>query len=392
MDSPMRIAFFIESLQLAGAERVAWELARASGDKGCEAHVITVRDLQVSSRALLRDVEASSLFRKGEFHWPRSALAAARRLRRSLVRLQPDVLAIHTPKAAEVAALAGVKLPTLWVLHGHDVCWDGTTLRRRRSRSLQRWTRRRLKAHVAAVSSLLADHAAGGLGLPREEITVIPNGVDTNRFRFQDRSPADEVVVCVLGRLIPGKGPLQALEAFACLKRELPAAKLWFVGDGPMREELAAKAATYGLGEAVTFWGMLEKPEERLQKATVLWMPSRSEGLPVACIESMSSGVPVLGYDVRGVRGLLRDGCGILITPRDAGGLAEQTALLVQDDARYREIARAARSRVEKRYSLKQMCADHYALMRSLSGSRSTVPTVEEAEAVEIRVAGGRRG
>jgi D-inositol-3-phosphate glycosyltransferase len=275
-------------------------------------------------------------------------------------------VAIHTPKAMVVAALAGIRVPTLWVLHGHDVCWDGATVRHWLSRGLQRWAQRKLAGRVAAVSPSLGDHAAKGLGITRKDITIIPNGVDTKRFRFREGPPTGDVVVCVLGRLISQKGPVHALEAFATLRRKFPSARLWFVGDGPMRNELTAAVAAQGWGQSVTFWGTLRRPEERLREATVLWMPSESEGFGIACAEAMASGVPVAGFDVRGIHDLLEGGCGVLARPGDVAGLAEQTALLVRDGDTYRAVARAARARVESHYSLERMCAGHYELMRSL--------------------------
>ena len=363
----MRIVYLVESLQPAGAERVVMELARAESGEGCESEIITLRETPASGGGQCPDTRHFPLFRQGEFHWPGSVPRAAWRLRKKLLQLRPDVLAIHTPKAAVVAGLAGVRVPALWVLHGHDVCWDGATARRRLSRGLQRWARSRLRASVAAVSASLAEHAAEGLGMAREEIAVVPNGVDVTRFRFEEKIPTDDVVVCMLGRLVPWKGPWQALEAFQCLKKRFPVARLWFVGDGPMRDELSAVVKALGWEHAVTFWGMMEHPEERLRKATVLWMPSESEGLPVACVEAMATGTPVLGFDVRGVRDLLQQGCGVLVPPQDASELAAQTARLVRDESRYRAVARAARARVESGYSLERMRAGHMQLMRAIS-------------------------
>lgn len=368
----MRIAFLIESLELAGAERVVLELAHAGLATNCRTHVITLRHSRAFPCERIGEVRAVSLFQAEEFHWPRSILAAVMRLRRTVQLLQPDVIAVHTPKAALIAALARLKIPALWVLHGHDVCWTGETGRHRFSRAAQRWARRRLRAQVAAVSDSLAERAVQGLGIAREKITVIPNGVDTERFGFHERTPADDIVVCVLGRLVPWKGPMRALEAFGLLRRDFPKARLWFVGDGSMKEELAAKVFARGWDDSVIFWGMLQQPEERLEEATVLWMPSKSEGLPVACAEAMASGLPVLGFDVPGVHDLLKGGCGVLIPPNDTKALAEETVLLIREGNRYKTIARAARNRVEREYSRDEMCSRHYELMRNLCGRQET--------------------
>lgn len=386
----MRVVFLVESLQLAGAERVVLELAQAGRRKGVDASIVTLRESDTHDCSQRIDIVSQALFPMAKFRWPQSAPMAARRLRKVLEQLRPDVLAIHTPKAAVLAAMARIRVSTLWVLHGHDVCWDGATTRRRISRSLQRWTRRRLGGHLATVSASLADHAAEGLGVAREMIAVIPNGVDTGRFRFEEKAPCSDVTVCFLGRLVPWKGPRQVLEAFGLLRTEFPAARLWFVGSGPMRKELTAEASARGFNEAVTFWGMLERPEERLREATVLWMPSKSEGLPVACVEAMASGVPVVGFDVRGIHDLLTDGCGVLVAPWDARGLAQHTAFLVRDRSRYRAIARAARARVESQYSLEEMCTGHYQLMSSLCAEGAAETRLVETEIEEVGAEGSR--
>ena len=377
----MRIVFLLETLQLAGAERVVLELAKAAPSEDCEATVVVLSETSRLDSGQYGDVQELALFGQGDFEWPRSALLGAWKLRRLLARLRPDLIAIHTPKAAVVAALAGIKVPTLWVLHGHDICWDGVTARRKLSRGLQRWAQRRLRAQMAAVSGSLAQHAAEGLDVPRQEVAVIPNGVETARFQFEERIPRADPVVCVLGRLVAWKGPWQALAAFSFLKKRFPGARLWFVGGGPMREELGAAVAAHGWNKSVVFWGMVERPEEWLRQATVLWMPSESEGLPVACVEAMASGVPVLGFDVRGVRDLLRDGCGVLVPPGDPGQLAAQTVRLVGDPDRYSRIAEAARLRVESQYSVEQMYAGHFGLMRLLCAGK---PVVTGAVPTEI--------
>lgn len=362
----MRIVFLVESLQLAGAERVVLELARGRMSSGCEAHVITLREDHSINDVQLREVKTMALFRRGEFSWPKSAPRAAIRLRKSIVELKADVVAIHTPKLALLLALAGIRIPAVWVLHGHDSCWDPVTVRQRLSRVLQRWTARRLGGHLVAVSRSLANHAAAGLNVEPEEIAVIPNGVDTDRFHFEMKTLPREPVVCVLGRLVPWKGPRAAVDAFRILKRDWPGARLWFVGDGPMRAELAAEAAVAEWNGSITLWGMLQYPEERLREASVLWHLSESEGFGIACVEAMASGVPIVGFDVRGVRDLLHEGCGILVPFKNVLKLATQTTQLFRDPMRYRAIAEKAFGQVNTRYTLQTMCANHYELMRSV--------------------------
>ena len=103
---------------------------------------------------------------------------------------------------------------------------------------------------VIAVSESVAAHVIE-LGASPEKVVVVPNGVDTNRFRPTDERKSNQIAF--VGRLVSNKGSEDALEAFAKLGRS--DWQLVFVGDGPMRRRLELKASELGVGGSVQFLG-----------------------------------------------------------------------------------------------------------------------------------------
>ncbi|ACV11306.1 glycosyl transferase group 1 [Halorhabdus utahensis DSM 12940] len=144
-------------------------------------------------------------------------------------------------------------------------------------------------------------------------IEVVSNGVDTERFTpagdESDRIEHDGSVVLFVGRLVEGKRPQDPVRAVARLPDELDA-KLYMVGDGPMRSELEAMA-----GEEVTFLGQVpyEEMPQVYRSGDVLVLPSRAEGLPRTVLEAMASGLPVVVSDLEQVAPVV-GGAGVTVS------------------------------------------------------------------------------
>ncbi len=143
------------------------------------------------------------------------------------------------------------------------------------------------------------------------EIAVVSNGIDTDRFT--PKGPESDLiagsgpVVLFVGRLVEGKRPGLALEAFAAVKEEYSGAEMYLCGEGPLREELEELASELGVSDAVVFLGQLPYDEmpDVYRSADVLVLPSRAEGVPRTVLESMASGIPVVVSDLPQVRGVV---------------------------------------------------------------------------------------
>jgi len=137
-------------------------------------------------------------------------------------------------------------------------------------------------------------------------IEVVANGVDTDRFTpmgpVSDRIDHDGPVVLFVGRLVEGKRPQDAVRAVSQLPTEMDA-KLYVVGDGPMRSELEAMAT-----EVVEFLGQVpydEMPNVYLA-GDALVLPSRAEGLPRTVLEAFASGLPVVSSHLEHTANVVR--------------------------------------------------------------------------------------
>jgi glycosyltransferase involved in cell wall biosynthesis len=126
------------------------------------------------------------------------------------------------------------------------------------------------------------------------------------------------------------KNQIGALEAFTRVRERVGDAHLVFVGTGPLRESVEARAAELGAGEWAHFLGERDDVPAVLALTDVMLLPSHSDAMPMTVLEAMSLGVPVLATDVGDIRGVL-DGGGHCIPPEDPEALVEASARLLSD-------------------------------------------------------------
>lgn len=144
-------------------------------------------------------------------------------------------------------------------------------------------------------------------------IEVVSNGIDTERFTPEGSASelidAEGPVVLFVGRLVEGKRPEVAIEAFAEVRKSLPDAELYLCGEGPLQSELIELASELGVREAVTFLGQVpyEEMPTVYRGADVLVLPSRAEGVPRTIMEALASGVSVVSSDLPQVRSAFGD-------------------------------------------------------------------------------------
>lgn len=201
---------------------------------------------------------------------------------------------------------------------------------------------------IICVSNDVATHVAS-IGASSDRITVIPNGVDTQRFRPADRaSTARPVVVCV-GRLIANKGQQHLLEAAEHLKCEGFSFELRFAGDGPQRQRLQEDAERRGLQGMVRFLGERHDISDILREADIFVRPSLTEGMSLAVLEAMATGLPPVVTAVSGSRELVEHGVsGLIVPPADSRAIAEALRTLFSDASLGPRLGGAARERAQQ--------------------------------------------
>lgn len=203
------------------------------------------------------------------------------------------------------------------------------------------------------------------LGAPADRTFVHRMGVDTARFQAAPRGLAagDPVRFIGVGRMVEKKGFDDALAAFAAMRAEpgAPNATLTLIGDGALRPALEAQAAGLGLGDAVRFAGLLPHAQvaEELARAHVFVLPSKTassgdmEGIPVALMEAMAQGLPVLATRHSGTPELVEHGAsGLLCEEGDRAALARNMAQLARAPERWAAMGEAGAARVRAEFDL----------------------------------------
>jgi colanic acid/amylovoran biosynthesis glycosyltransferase len=199
------------------------------------------------------------------------------------------------------------------------------------------------------------------LGCDPARTRVHRMGVDVARFEYRPRTlrPGEEIRLLSIARLVPKKGIEYALEAVAALAPAYPI-RYDIVGDGPLRGALEARASSLGLASRVSFLGAMAKDEvlQRLRGAHLFVAPSvtdrqgNKEGIPVAIMEAMASGLPVVSTHHSGIPELVQDAVtGRLVPEADSGALAEALRATLDAPAAWERLTAAARQRVESEFN-----------------------------------------
>jgi len=229
--------------------------------------------------------------------------------------------------------------------------------------SLQRWLLRQTAIFTDLVllnSIHIQAFAVKEEGVDPAKIRIIYNGIDTSRYSLLDTRaqllnefnfPGGSFILGSVGRLTYQKGFDLLLAALAQLR--LDNVYTIIAGSGEELEPLRAQAQRLKIDEKVIFAGYRRDIPRLLAGVDLYVHSSRFEGMPIAVLEAMASGRPIVATAVDGTRELIQDGVeGWLVPPDDVQALAQaiETALLERDEARRRGIA--ARHRAQARFNL----------------------------------------
>ncbi len=204
------------------------------------------------------------------------------------------------------------------------------------------------------------------LGCPPERTAVHPMGIDCARFSFHPRRTGSDGVtrLVTVARLVEKKGIAYALRALALVVPRYPALEYTIIGDGPLRGELETLIEELQLQQHVRIAGWMGQDAlvGCLSRMHLFIAPSVTagngdvEGVPVALMEAMASGLPVLSTAHSGIPELVEDGVsGLLTREMDIDALAENICRLLAAPASWPAMARAGRARVEQEFDIEKL-------------------------------------
>lgn len=248
----------------------------------------------------------------------RSRLPGIMRLAALLHRQRVDVLHVQAAYLLQWAAPAAWLSGTRLVYTEHS---SHTFETQPRMRQLVRWIAPFLGG-MSCVTERLRQYMTEGMGIAPQRLRLIRNGVDMERFSphgpvapLPERWGKDAAVIGNVARFCEAKDHPGLLHAFNEVRNTHPGARLLLVGDGECRPQAESLCETLALGDTVHFTGTRQDVPALLRAMTVFVLSSRHEGMPVAVLEAMACGVPVVTTDVGGIGELVRDGETARIVP-----------------------------------------------------------------------------
>jgi len=364
----LHVCHLIKGLGRGGAERLLPQLARAWRGR----LRLSVGYFLPWKNALVGELEeAGCTVRCFRARSAAGILAQAPAVARWLRREQVDLVHAHLPLAGVTARLAGklARIPVVYTEHNLQERYHPLT--RRANLATWRW-QRAVVAVSAGVADSIARRARGGV-----PVHVVRNGIEIPpEGDAGGRSPRERLGIAATAPVVGTVAVFRRqkrldlwLEAARRIAEREPEARFLIVGDGPLRAEIEAQAGRLGLAQRILFAGLLDDVGPLLAAIDVYLMTSEFEGLPLALLEAMAAGLPVVVTAVGGIPEAVTDGeTGVVRRFGDVEGLAGAVADLLADPERRAALGAAARRRVAESFGIDRMAAELEAIYRQALG------------------------
>ena len=369
----IRVMFVIWSLQMGGAERVVAELARGLDRRRFEPLVCCLNFKgQLAAELEAEGIPVFALDKRPKLD-PRLLPRLVRLMRRERVQ----VVHTHLWTSSFWGRIAGLvaRAPALVVTEHNIDLW------RRRWHLLADRALANRTCHFIFVSREVERFYRDRLPLREGSFQVVHNGVApwTRRDRPDPKGarerlglPAEGPVVGVVGRLEARKGHRYFLEALAQVRERDPRVTGLIVGEGREKDVVLAQREALGMTEGVRIVGFWPDLAEALDALDVFVLPSLMEGHPLAILEAMAAGRPVIATAVGGNAEAIQDGrSGLIVPPADPDALAGAILDLVADPERAARFGAAGLETFEQHFSLERSVrANEDVYMRCLGRER----------------------
>lgn len=382
---PLHSGYTFRTLSILNEQRArGWQTFQITSPKQGEA--LSPRD-EVDGLSFFRTAPA----RGAAARWPIVRELALmkqteKRLAEVVADVRPDILHAHSPVLNALPAIRVARRCGIPVVYEIRAFWEdaavdhGTTnegsWRYRATRQLETHALRRVDHAFTICEGLRADIVARGIAAGK--VTVVPNAVDVESFRFGGR-PDDELkaklglggcsVIGFIGSFYAYEGLDLLLEALPKVIVQQPDVRLLLVGGGPQDAVLKAQAKELGIADRVVFTGRV--PHHEVQRyydvIDVLAYPRHSMRLtelvtPLKPLEAMAQGRLLVASDVGGHRELIRDGkTGVLFKAGSSAALAQSIVALLSDRSGWSALRSAAREYVESERNWRRSVANYEA-------------------------------
>ena len=283
------------------------------------------------------------------------------RLKEAIKKLNPDILVPCTALPNIWGRIWGKSLKTPVSV---GTCRGGGAPMRQHERFL--W---RLADHIVC-NSEASVQAMRNCGTPKERLSYIPNGIDTDFYMPGKKQPSSSPLILCVCRLSQDKDLATLIKAFELAWRQKPGLRLRLVGEGPKERELREFVNRKIDGQAaknIEFAGASSQPLRHYQEADIFALSSIREGQPNVIMEAMSCALPVCATNAGGIPGLVdQDKTGLLSPVGQAEAMAENLLELANNPSLAQDMGIAGREKIKNNFSFSNMVASHERLFDKL--------------------------
>lgn len=352
----MRVAMMIDSLRIGGAQKLVARFVSAVSKEMVESTVISLHGNPAAANQ--EEIRAAGADLK---LFPSRSLLDVGRLRRLIKYLraeQFDLIHTHLSYANILGCLAGyfAGIPVIATLHStsHDPHQKARLINRFEDLVLRIFANRIIAVGYTVATKFQSRGSS-------RTADVIPNGVpdavdlspqERQILRRQIAGDENRTIIISVGRFVQAKGYEDLVEAFAILHHEYPGAVLVIAGVGNLFEKVKSRISELHLESVVRCLGARSDVSELLAASDIYASSSHWEGLPVALLEAMMAGLPVVATSVGDIPKVVTPETGIIVPPHQPECLADALKKLVGEPAKARTMGIAARQRALQEYSL----------------------------------------
>jgi glycosyltransferase involved in cell wall biosynthesis len=357
----MRIIFFVHSLRKGGAERLLLQLSNHLLKKNHDIRILQAVDFDEYPEYTISKKE--SLLKAQEYKWPYALPKLIRHYRKYVRAQNPDLICIFSPLMVIVAALSLMRLKTVHVIQGYGLVSKQKSFKNIIYKALDKISFRILNYNAIVPTNSLKESILGYLSIKSDNVKIVTSGVDSKSLKFNSNIDLEnKIIITMLGTVYKEKGQRLAIEAVKQLKKINN--NLDFVvkiiGEGSDEKYIKKRIKQNGLKENIVLLGRRDDAFELISSSHIFWHLSQSEGLPLVVMEAMALGVPVIGFDVRGVNDVIRNNQnGYLVKYKDMSAIASYTNSLINDEDCYTRFINAARNEIDEIYNIEKMCINY---------------------------------
>jgi glycosyltransferase involved in cell wall biosynthesis len=348
----LSILHFAAPARFGGLESVLRQLAVGSSRRGHEVAVALILSPGDVSHPLVAELRAQGVSVVAVHVGDRNYLGERAQVRALCRRVRPDIVHTHGYRCDVVDGAVARRegIPVVSTCHGFiESNWRGRW---------QQWLQRRALRHfnaVVAVSSSIESKLEAA-GVPKSRIHLVRNAAPAD-IEYLSRDDArrslgigNGQLIGWVGRLSDEKGPDVALDAFARLDGS--SARIVFIGSGRDGAQLRERAATLGIDDRVIWCGAVREAARLYRAFDAFLISSRTEGTPMALLEAIGAGVPIVATRVGGIPAVVDSSCACLVESEDVVALGRALSETLNNSNLAAQRAENARKRVAENFSV----------------------------------------